>query len=174
MSLSVSDDRSSEYSTCQSNDSAGSIGTSSEHSVDPEYEISRVPPEVYESTPITTNEKAVTLPGYQTSLVPKRPQDNSTEEHGTSQTPNSNASEEKDEDVELIVVALAIKNTEEKVESRTSSTNSKKEEILTEPQQEKEASSTDTPEDNPKNLVFRRELEEIAVRIMKKTRSPHV
>ncbi|GJU22953.1 ribonuclease H-like domain-containing protein [Tanacetum coccineum] len=33
---SVSDDRSSEYSTCQSNDNAGSIGTSSEHSVDPE------------------------------------------------------------------------------------------------------------------------------------------
>ncbi|GJS29049.1 hypothetical protein Tco_0489669 [Tanacetum coccineum] len=35
----------------------GSIGTSSEHSLDPESEISRVPPEVYVSTPITTNEK---------------------------------------------------------------------------------------------------------------------
>ncbi|GKF34103.1 hypothetical protein Tco_0107303 [Tanacetum coccineum] len=45
---------------------------------------------------------------------------------GTSQT-----SEEKDEDVELIVVPSAVKNTEEKVESRTSSTNLKKEEILT-------------------------------------------
>ncbi|GJT41587.1 hypothetical protein Tco_0941452 [Tanacetum coccineum] len=43
---SVSDDRSSECSTCQSNDSAGSIGTSSEHSVDLESEISRVPQEV--------------------------------------------------------------------------------------------------------------------------------
>ncbi|GJX76288.1 reverse transcriptase domain-containing protein [Tanacetum coccineum] len=43
---------------------------------------------------------------------------------GTSQTQNSNASEEKDEDVELIVVPSAIKNTEEKIESRTSSTNS--------------------------------------------------
>ncbi|GJR50813.1 ribonuclease H-like domain-containing protein [Tanacetum coccineum] len=64
---------------------------------------------------------------------------------GTSQTPNFNASEEKDEDVELIVVPSAVKNTEEKVESRTSSTNSKKEEILTEPQQEKEDSSTDEP-----------------------------
>ncbi|GKG05935.1 hypothetical protein Tco_0326021, partial [Tanacetum coccineum] len=52
----VSDDRSSEYSTCQSNDSAGSIGTSSEHSVDPESEISSVPPEVYMSTPKTTKE----------------------------------------------------------------------------------------------------------------------
>ncbi|GJT66695.1 putative ribonuclease H-like domain-containing protein [Tanacetum coccineum] len=83
---------------------------------------------------------------------------------GTSQTPNSNASEEKDEDVELIVVPSAVKNTEEKVESRTSSTNSKKEEILTEPQQEKEASSTDTSEDNPKILAFRRELEEIALK----------
>ncbi|GJY64852.1 ribonuclease H-like domain-containing protein [Tanacetum coccineum] len=58
----VSDDRSSEYSTCQSNDSAGSIGTSSEHSVDPESEISSVPPEVYVSTHVTTNEKGVSDP----------------------------------------------------------------------------------------------------------------
>ncbi|GJU98839.1 hypothetical protein Tco_1328110 [Tanacetum coccineum] len=58
----VSDDRSSEYSTCQSNDSAGSIGTSSEHSVDPESDFSSVPPEVYVSTPITTNEKGVSDP----------------------------------------------------------------------------------------------------------------
>ncbi|GJU84668.1 putative ribonuclease H-like domain-containing protein [Tanacetum coccineum] len=83
---------------------------------------------------------------------------------GTSQTPYSNASEEKDEDVELIVVPSAVKNTEEKVESRTSSTNSKKEVILTEPQQEKKASSTDTSEDNPKILALRRELEEIALK----------
>ncbi|GJW66037.1 hypothetical protein Tco_0117921 [Tanacetum coccineum] len=52
---SVSDDRSSEYSTCQSNDSAESIGTSTEHSFDPESEISRVPKEVYMSKPLTTN-----------------------------------------------------------------------------------------------------------------------
>ncbi|GJS31149.1 hypothetical protein Tco_0491769, partial [Tanacetum coccineum] len=58
----VSDDRSCEYSTCQSNDSAGSIRTSSEHSVDPESEILKVPPEVYVSTPITTNEKGVSAP----------------------------------------------------------------------------------------------------------------
>ncbi|GJY00182.1 ribonuclease H-like domain-containing protein [Tanacetum coccineum] len=81
---------------------------------------------------------------------------------GTLQTPNANASEEKDEDTELIVVPSAVKNTAEKVETRKSSTNSKKEEILTEPQQEKEASSTGTSADNPKILVFRRELEEIA------------
>ncbi|GJW17622.1 ribonuclease H-like domain-containing protein [Tanacetum coccineum] len=81
---------------------------------------------------------------------------------GTSQTPNANASEEKDEDAELIVVPSAVKNTVEKVETRKSSTNSKKEEILTEPQQEKEASSTGTSEDNPKILAFRRELEAIA------------
>ncbi|GJS90724.1 putative ribonuclease H-like domain-containing protein [Tanacetum coccineum] len=83
---------------------------------------------------------------------------------GTSQTPYSNASKEKDEDVELIVVPSTVKNTEEKAESRKSSTNSKKEEILTEPQQEKKASSTDTSEDNPKILAFRRELEEIALK----------
>ncbi|GJW52682.1 putative ribonuclease H-like domain-containing protein [Tanacetum coccineum] len=56
------------------------IGTSSEHSVDPESEISSVPPEVYVSTPITTNEKGVSdpkskedqyLPGPQTALVLK-------------------------------------------------------------------------------------------------------
>ncbi|GJX34772.1 putative reverse transcriptase domain-containing protein [Tanacetum coccineum] len=58
----VSDDRSSEYSTCQSNDSAGSIGTSSVHSVDLESEISRVPQEVYVSKPTTTNEKGVSAP----------------------------------------------------------------------------------------------------------------
>ncbi|GJS99064.1 putative ribonuclease H-like domain-containing protein [Tanacetum coccineum] len=54
---SVSNDRSSEYSTCQSNDSEGSVGTSSEHSVDPESENSSVPQEVYVSKPVTTNEK---------------------------------------------------------------------------------------------------------------------
>ncbi|GJZ59939.1 reverse transcriptase domain-containing protein [Tanacetum coccineum] len=63
-----------------------------------------------------------------------------------------------------IVVPSAVKHTEEKVESRTSSTNSKQEVILTEPQQEKKASSTDTSEDNPKILAFRRELEEIALK----------
>ncbi|GJR11934.1 putative ribonuclease H-like domain-containing protein [Tanacetum coccineum] len=64
---------------------------------------------------------------------------------GTSHTPNTIASEEN-------------------VKSRTSSTNSKKEEILTEPQQEKKVSSTDTSEDNPKIIAFRRELEEIALK----------
>ncbi|GKF22671.1 hypothetical protein Tco_0074993, partial [Tanacetum coccineum] len=39
-----------------------SIGTSTEHSVDSESEISRVPQEVYVSTPITTNEKGVSAP----------------------------------------------------------------------------------------------------------------
>ncbi|GJS95775.1 ribonuclease H-like domain-containing protein [Tanacetum coccineum] len=39
-------------------------------------------------------------------------------EHGTSQTPNSNASEEKDEEVELIVVPSAVKITEEKEEPK--------------------------------------------------------
>ncbi|GJU86731.1 putative ribonuclease H-like domain-containing protein [Tanacetum coccineum] len=81
---------------------------------------------------------------------------------GTSQTPNANAFEEKDEDAELIVMLSAIKNTTEKVETRKSSTNSKKEEFFKAPQQENEASSTGTSKDNPKILAFRRELEEIA------------
>ncbi|GJW14772.1 putative ribonuclease H-like domain-containing protein [Tanacetum coccineum] len=83
---------------------------------------------------------------------------------GTSQTPNSNASEEKDEDVELIVVPSAVTIPEEIVDSRTSSTKSKKEKILTDPQQEKKVSSTDTLEDNPKIQAFRRELEQIALK----------
>ncbi|GJX78200.1 putative ribonuclease H-like domain-containing protein [Tanacetum coccineum] len=83
---------------------------------------------------------------------------------GTSQTLNSNASEEKDKEVELIVVPSAVKIPEEKVESRTSSTKSKKEKTLTKPQKEKKDSSTDTLEDNPKIQAFRRELEEIALK----------
>ncbi|GJX04880.1 hypothetical protein Tco_0190796 [Tanacetum coccineum] len=83
---------------------------------------------------------------------------------GTSQTPKSIASEEKDEEVELIVVPSAITIPEEKDESRTSSTNSKKEETLTEPQKEMKDSSTDPLEDNPKIQAFRRELEEIALK----------
>ncbi|GKB12407.1 putative ribonuclease H-like domain-containing protein [Tanacetum coccineum] len=83
---------------------------------------------------------------------------------GTSQTPKSNASEEKDEDVELIVVPSAVTIPEEIVDSRTSSTKSKKEKILTDPQQEEKVSSTDTLEDNPKIQAFRRELEEIALK----------
>ncbi|GJV92560.1 hypothetical protein Tco_1540373 [Tanacetum coccineum] len=46
----------------KTNDFKGSIGTSSEHSVDLESEISRVPTEVYVSTPVTTNEKGVSAP----------------------------------------------------------------------------------------------------------------
>ncbi|GJV87326.1 putative ribonuclease H-like domain-containing protein [Tanacetum coccineum] len=83
---------------------------------------------------------------------------------GTSQTPKSNASEEKDEDVELIVVPSAVTIPEEIVDSRTSSTKSKKEKILTDPQQEEKVSSTDTLEDNPKIQAFRRELEQIALK----------
>ncbi|GJS66906.1 putative ribonuclease H-like domain-containing protein [Tanacetum coccineum] len=83
---------------------------------------------------------------------------------GTSQTPKSNASEEKDEDVELIVVPSAVPIPEEIVDSRTSSTKSKKEKILTVPQQEEKVSSTDTLEDNPKIQAFRRELEQIALK----------
>ncbi|GJY77636.1 ribonuclease H-like domain-containing protein [Tanacetum coccineum] len=79
-------------------------------------------------------------------------------------TSKSNASEEKDENVELIVVPSAVPIPEEIVDSRTSSTKSKKEKILTDPQQEEKVSSTDTLEDNPKIQAFRRELEQIALK----------
>ncbi|GJZ90976.1 putative ribonuclease H-like domain-containing protein [Tanacetum coccineum] len=87
---------------------------------------------------------------------------------GTSKKTNnagtSNASEEKDKDVELIVVPSAVPIPEEIVDSRTSSTKSKKEKILTDPQQEEKVSSTNTLEDNPKIQAFRRELEQIALK----------
>ncbi|GJV48668.1 ribonuclease H-like domain-containing protein [Tanacetum coccineum] len=79
-------------------------------------------------------------------------------------TPTSITSEEKDEEVELIVVPSAVKIPEEKDEFRTSSTNSKQEKTLTESQKEKFDSSTDSLEDNPKIQAFRRELEEIALK----------
>ncbi|GJV99131.1 putative ribonuclease H-like domain-containing protein [Tanacetum coccineum] len=79
-------------------------------------------------------------------------------------TLTSIAFEEKDEEVELIVVPSAVKIPEEKDESRSSSTYSKKEKTLTESQKEKKDSSTDSLEDNPKIQAFRRELEEIALK----------
>ncbi|GJV27138.1 hypothetical protein Tco_1383586 [Tanacetum coccineum] len=78
---------------------------------------------------------------------------------GSSQTPESIASEDKDEEVELIVVPSAVKIPKEKDESRTSSTNSKTEETLTEPQKEMKDFSIDPLEDNPKIQAFRREVD---------------
>ncbi|GJY66760.1 putative ribonuclease H-like domain-containing protein [Tanacetum coccineum] len=72
---------------------------------------------------------------------------------------SSIASEEKDEEVELIVVPSAVKIPEEKDASRTTSTNSQPEETLKEPPTEIKDSST-----NPKIQAFRRELEEIALK----------
>ncbi|GJR67339.1 putative ribonuclease H-like domain-containing protein [Tanacetum coccineum] len=68
-------------------------------------------------------------------------------------TPTSIASEEKDEEVELIVVPSAVRIPEEKDESRTSSTNSKK-----------EVSSTDSLEDKLRSSLFRRELDEVPLK----------
>ncbi|GJU57780.1 ribonuclease H-like domain-containing protein [Tanacetum coccineum] len=59
---SVLDDKFNEYSTCQSNDSEGSFGNPSEHSVEFESESISVPKEVSESKSVTTNEKVVSEP----------------------------------------------------------------------------------------------------------------
>ncbi|GKG12853.1 hypothetical protein Tco_0347090, partial [Tanacetum coccineum] len=77
----------------------------------------------------------------------------------TNNAGSSIASEENDEEVEIIVVPSAVKIPEEKDKSRTTSKNSKKEEHLTEPQKEMKDSST-----NPKIQAFRKELEEIALK----------
>ncbi|GKG24710.1 hypothetical protein Tco_0395338, partial [Tanacetum coccineum] len=84
---------------------------------------------------------------------------------GTLQYPNTNASEEADEDGELIVVPTAIKHSAAKVRPRKSSTNSKEEKFLTELQnlqtQEKEAFSTGISEDTPEILAFRRDFDQL-------------
>ncbi|GJU66449.1 putative ribonuclease H-like domain-containing protein [Tanacetum coccineum] len=77
----------------------------------------------------------------------------------TNSAGSSIASEEKDEEVEIIVVPSAVKIPEEKDASSITSKNSKPEETLKEPQTEMKDSST-----NPKIQAFRRELEEIALK----------
>ncbi|GJV31739.1 hypothetical protein Tco_1392139 [Tanacetum coccineum] len=59
---SVSDDKSNEHSTCQSNDSEGSFGNPSEHSSESESESISVPKEMSTSKSVTTNEKVVSEP----------------------------------------------------------------------------------------------------------------
>ncbi|GJR89077.1 putative ribonuclease H-like domain-containing protein [Tanacetum coccineum] len=134
------------------------IGTSSEHYVDPESEISSVPPEVYVSTPITTNEKAdarahdsfdmktpTPAKGF-ACLIAKATSDESKLWHRR-------------------LGHINFKNLNKLVKGNlVRGLPSKKEEILIELQQEKKASSTDTLEDNPKILAFRRELEDIALK----------
>ncbi|GJY38734.1 hypothetical protein Tco_0425098 [Tanacetum coccineum] len=256
---SVSDDRSSEYSTCQSNDSAGSIGTSTEHSVDPESEISRVPQEVYVSTPITTNEKViiemkmareagvkkqrvfntgnmVAKPvwtntdriNHANQFVPRSVQLNTGRTNINSVRPNINTGRTNINSVRpnINTGRTNINSVRPRVNTVNSNVNTdhplknmvdrgifdsgcsghmtgnkdqlenfeefnggsvtfggskgyitgkgkirvevfykfKKEELLTDPQQEKEASSIDTSEDNPKILAFKKELEEIALK----------
>ncbi|GJU25304.1 putative ribonuclease H-like domain-containing protein [Tanacetum coccineum] len=57
--ISVSDDNSSEHSTCQSNDSEGSCGNTSEHSFETESESLSEPNEMSKSRLEITNEKVV-------------------------------------------------------------------------------------------------------------------
>ncbi|GJU99078.1 putative ribonuclease H-like domain-containing protein [Tanacetum coccineum] len=58
----VSDDNSSEHSTCQSNDSEGSCGNTSEHSFETESESVSEPSEMSKSSMEVTNEKDVSAP----------------------------------------------------------------------------------------------------------------
>ncbi|GKC14943.1 hypothetical protein Tco_1011725 [Tanacetum coccineum] len=57
--ISDSDDNSTEHSTCQSNDSEGSCGNTSEHSSESESESISVPNEMSTSRSVITNEKIV-------------------------------------------------------------------------------------------------------------------
>ncbi|GJR52985.1 ribonuclease H-like domain-containing protein [Tanacetum coccineum] len=57
--ISDSDDNSTEHSTCQSNDSEGSCGNTSEHSSESESESISVPNEMSTSKSVITNEKVV-------------------------------------------------------------------------------------------------------------------
>ncbi|GJW84342.1 ribonuclease H-like domain-containing protein, partial [Tanacetum coccineum] len=60
--ISVSDENSSEHSTCQSNDSEGSCGNTSEHSFETESESVSEPSEMSKSSMEVTNEKDVSAP----------------------------------------------------------------------------------------------------------------
>ncbi|GKC83497.1 hypothetical protein Tco_1139214 [Tanacetum coccineum] len=60
--ISVSDENSSEHSTCQSNDSEGSCGNTSEHSFETESESLDEPNEMSKSKLEVTNEKDVSAP----------------------------------------------------------------------------------------------------------------
>ncbi|GJT73316.1 ribonuclease H-like domain-containing protein [Tanacetum coccineum] len=60
--ISVSDENSSEHSTCQSNDSEGSCGNTSEHSFETESESLSEPNEMSKSRLEVTNEKDVSAP----------------------------------------------------------------------------------------------------------------
>ncbi|GJR34757.1 putative ribonuclease H-like domain-containing protein [Tanacetum coccineum] len=210
--ISVSDDNSSEHSTCQSNDSEGSCGNTSEHSfetahsVDLNLSLSHLikdcdyyekkmarDAEVKKQRVVNTEKtllqklhaqkshfhsakgklgisvKDLTVliggnfnPNSNCTVDPplirtENAKDRATEEHCNHKLSNFNVSWEKDKGCKLIVCLQAMRNTEEKAESRKSSTNSKKEEIFTELQQEKKASSTNTSEDNPKILAFRKD-----------------
>ncbi|GJW39803.1 hypothetical protein Tco_0065648 [Tanacetum coccineum] len=57
--ISVSDDNSSKHSTCQSNDSEGSCGNTSEHSFETESEGLSVPNEMSTSRLVVPNEKVM-------------------------------------------------------------------------------------------------------------------
>ncbi|GJY26810.1 putative ribonuclease H-like domain-containing protein [Tanacetum coccineum] len=57
--ISDSDDNSTKHSTCQSNDSEGSLGNPSKHSSESESESISVPNEMSKSKSVTTNEKVV-------------------------------------------------------------------------------------------------------------------
>ncbi|GJU12234.1 putative ribonuclease H-like domain-containing protein [Tanacetum coccineum] len=183
--ISDSDDNSTKHSTCQSNDSEGSCGNTSEHTSESESESIRwAKPGRTNATgvnhanhfvlrpvqlnvvtnvntgrskqPVLTCTSEVSIPNAGTSEV--------TSSAGTLQTPHANASEKEDEDEDLIIVPTAVQHTA--AGTRKPSTNSKKEECLTELQnlksQEKEASPNGISEDAPDILAFRKELDEIA------------
>ncbi|GJS93518.1 putative ribonuclease H-like domain-containing protein [Tanacetum coccineum] len=91
---------------------------------------------------------------------------------GTLQTPDANVFEEEDEAEELIVMPTTLKHTAAKVGPRKSSNNLKEDKFLTElhnlKAQEKEAYSTGILEDTPEILAFRRDLDELAQKHLRK------
>ncbi|GJS21678.1 hypothetical protein Tco_0450310 [Tanacetum coccineum] len=124
--ISVSDDNSSEHSTCQSNDSEGSCGNTSEHSFETESESVSEPSEMSKSRLEVTNEKDVSVQNSKERIL--------SVQSTSTKLLSSIALRKKMGKLELIVVPSAVKIPEEKDESRTTSINSKTEETLTEPQ----------------------------------------
>ncbi|GJU81309.1 putative ribonuclease H-like domain-containing protein [Tanacetum coccineum] len=148
--ISVSDENSSEHSTCQSNDSEGSCENTSEHSFETESESLDEPNEMSKSRLEVTNEKDVSAPiskrrtSTEGKLVDRGRYDSGYSGHMTANIAAVKIPEEK-----RIKDNFNIFKTEEDIDRH---------------KQEMKDSSIDSLEDNPKIQAFRRELEEIALK----------
>ncbi|GJW05773.1 putative ribonuclease H-like domain-containing protein [Tanacetum coccineum] len=151
--ISVSDENSSEHSTCQSNDSEGSCENTSEHSFETESESLDEPNEMSKSRLEVTNEKDVSAP-ISKEVAPRTSTEGKLVDRGRYDSGYSG---------HMTANIAAVKIPEEK-RIKDNFNIFKTEEDIDRHKQEMKDSSIDSLEDNPKIQAFRRELEEIALK----------